>query len=126
MNLKYNQIAAGLIIGLLLGTLLGASPLRWKIRSLWDHRTPQERILGRISSRLDLSSEQKTKVAAILEAKRVKIDALFAEGRSKFQAVRMETRAEIRNILTPEQIKKFEVLEAEMDARFNRQKRRHF
>ena len=120
MSLKWNQIAVGFLAGLVIGCAVVASPLRRYLRESWDKRPHHERMLDKLSSRLSLTPEQKTKMAAIFEAKRSRIEALMAEGRPKFDAVREETRAEIRKILTPEQIAKFETLEAKMEKRFKK------
>lgn len=124
MNLKTAQISAAFLIGLIVGGV-AVGPVRREFRERWEKRSPQERMLARLSSKLQLSSEQKTKLAAIFQAKKIKIDALMAEGRPKFEAIRNETREEIRAILNSDQIEKFNKLDAEMEARFKKRFEKH-
>ncbi len=124
MNLKTGQVVVAFLVGLIVGGAIGASPLRRHLKQSWDKRAPHERMVKRLSHKLDLTPEQKTKVAAIFEAKKEKIDALFAEGRPKFDKIRAETREEIRKILNPDQIKKYEELEAKMEERFKKRRYR--
>ena len=83
----------------------------------WDSGQFQTRLLQRFSSKLKLAPEQRTQVAAILEAKRQKIDALRADIRPKFEEIRTSTAADIRKLLTLEQQQKFDVMQAEWESR---------
>lgn len=62
---------------------------------------------GRLDEQLDLTEEQKPKVEAILK-----------EQREKIRAVRKETRKRLKEVLTPEQIEKFERLGEEKRERW--------
>ena len=77
MRIEWKQVVAGLAVGMVLGAGMGA----WRIRAL--HRMPpearQQRLLGRFSSRLGLSDDQRAKVSAILDDKRRRMEALRAE-----------------------------------------------
>ncbi len=83
----------------------------------WDSGQFQARLLQRFSSKLKLTPEQRTQVATILEAKRQKIDALRADIQPKFEEIRTSIAADIRKLLTPEQEQKFDVMQAEGEAR---------
>ncbi len=120
MKLQWNQITAAFIGGLLVGTMAGGSPFFHNLTRKWDNQPPQERMLKRFAKRLSLTDEQKVQVASVMEQKRAKMDALFKEMKPKFEQVRTETSGEIRKFLTPEQQKKFEVMEAEMAKRFDK------
>lgn len=114
MKVQWKQVIASLLLGLLLGIVaaFGALPL------LHGHRDHHyTRMVERFSRRLDLTPEQKTQVSAILEAKRQKMDVLRAEVNPKFEEIRNSTKKEIRKILTAEQQKKFDALEARRAAR---------
>ncbi len=76
----------------------------------------QERLLNEFSTRLKLTPDQRQRVADILDAKRVKIEALRTEFRPKFDEIRATTRAEIRQVLTPEQQQQFDVMDAEFES----------
>lgn len=110
--MKWKQI----ILAFLLGTAFAAGTYWWK----WTfHRYMggQDRYhwkLKRFSSRLDLNEDQKAKIGSILEAKRQKIKTVREEVEPKYEAIRNSTREEIRSVLRPEQIEKFEKLDAEM------------
>jgi Spy/CpxP family protein refolding chaperone len=120
MNLKWNQITIALIVGLFAGALVADSPAAHDFMRKWDTHPPKERIVKRFAKRLNLTEEQKTQVAAVLEQKRAKMDAVFNEMKPKFEQVRAETSDEIRKLLNPEQQKKFAVMEAQMSERFNK------
>lgn len=116
MKIDWKQVVAGLAAGLILGAGMGA----WQIRRLhrgFNSAAHQQRMLERFSSRLKLTEEQRAKVSAILEAKRLRIDALRAEAVPKIEELRAATRAEIRALLAAKQLPDFEKLTAELEAR---------
>jgi Spy/CpxP family protein refolding chaperone len=120
MNLQWNQITAALIIGVGLGAIAGNSPyIHDAVRKL-DNRPPHVRMLERFAKRLDLTAEQKSQVSTIMEQKRARMNAVFNDMKPQFAQVRTETSDEIRKILTPEQQKKFAVMESKMSERFNK------
>ncbi len=119
MKLAWKQI----VVAFLVGALLGTAGSQWCAPFHgygWGSEHSQKRMLDRFNSRLKLTPDQRQKVAAILEAKRSKMGALRAEVHPKFEEIRNSTRAEIRQLLTPEQQKKFDVMNAEHDARAKR------
>ena len=120
MNLKWNQITAAFLVGAVAAMIACQPPFIHDLMRKFDNRPPQERMLQRFAKRLDLTEEQKTQVASILEQKRAKMDALFNEMKPKFEQVRIETGEEIRKFLNPEQQKKYEVMDSEMAERFNK------
>ncbi len=79
-------------------------------------RTPEQR-LKRFSEKLKLTPDQRQQVSTIFEASRTKMEALRAEFRPKFEAIRTDTRAQIRGLLTPDQQKTFDAMNAERDAK---------
>ena len=80
----------------------------------------EQRLLDRFSSKLQLTSEQRTQVATILEAKRQKMDALRAEIKPRFEEIRTSTSGEIRQLLNPDQQQRFDAMEAEWAAKKRR------
>ena len=80
----------------------------------------QEHMLKQFNDKLKLTPEQNAQVAAILEAKRQKIDALRAEIRPKFEELRSSTRSEIRQLLSSEQQQKFDVMETAFERKAKR------
>ena len=120
MTLAAKQI----LVGLAFGAVIGAVGAHW-IVPCYFHRqwTPgkfQARMLERLNSKLSLTPEQRTQVAAILDGKREKIQALRAQIRPQFKEIRASTSAEIRRILTPEQQKKFDVMNAKWEEKVKR------
>ena len=110
-----------LVIACALGVSVGVIGAGWcrffHVHRHWGDGEFQARTLQRFSSRLHLTPEQRRQVAAILEAKRQKLDALRAEIQPRFAEIRASTAAEIRRLLTLEQQKTFDVMQTEWDAR---------
>jgi hypothetical protein len=117
--MKWNHIAIAFFIGLFIGSIAGMYGRRIYKKS-WNRDTMHERLLKKMERRLDLSSEQKTQVESILESKRARADAAFSEIRPKMEAIRIETGAEIKKILSSEQQTKYDAMDAEMAARMKR------
>lgn len=61
-----------------------------------NHMSPEHR-LDRLEKELQLNPEQKAKV-----------DEIFKEQHEKFRVIREESHARIKNVLNPEQIKKWD------------------
>jgi Spy/CpxP family protein refolding chaperone len=120
MNLRWNQIAVGFLVGLLAGAIVGGSPYFRKLSERWDGRPPHNRMLNRFAKRLQLSEEQKAQVGGVLEQGRAKMDAVFKDVRPRFEQVRKETDDEIRAFLNPEQRQKFEKMNEERARHFNK------
>jgi Spy/CpxP family protein refolding chaperone len=124
MRIHWLRTLLTLALGFMLGAMFAAR---------WGHGRPPwlkepnleqryERLLERFNSKLGLTPEQKELVRAVLEVKRLKIEALRAATKPKFDEIRDSARAEIRKILTPEQQAKFDEMQKRWEAR--REKRR--
>ena len=120
MRLAWKQLIVALVLGGCLGFFGAAASLPRLFHHRWESGQFQHRLLEQFSSKLKLTPEQRTHIAAILEAKRQKIDALRAEIRPRFEEIRTSTGAEIRQLLTPEQQRKFDVMQAKWEARTKR------
>ncbi|HVO32317.1 MAG TPA: hypothetical protein VMU17_00280 [Elusimicrobiota bacterium] len=66
---------------------------------------------------LKLTPQQQTQVDAILSSGRQQMQQIYADARPRLDAVRNSTRAQIRQLLSPEQQIAFDRLEAKRDAR---------
>ena len=114
-------VGTQVVVALLLGGVVGFGIAQWRatagFHQRWEHGHGQAELLQRFGSKLRLTTEQHARVAAILEAKRQKIDALRAEIHPKFDQIRQETRTEIRQLLTPEQQRTFDAMTAEWESR---------
>jgi Spy/CpxP family protein refolding chaperone len=102
-----------LSVGLILGTALGALG-QWAV---WRHWKKQGQdpagIVEKLSRKLSLSEAQKAALKTILEAKSVKMKALYEQA----EAIHSSSRGEIRRILAPEQAEKFDAMVARRQAR---------
>ncbi len=77
-------------------------------------------MLNKMSKELSLTDDQKEKVRAIFEAHEPEMKKMHEQMRPLFDAIRNKTRAEIKTILTAEQLPKFEELNARMDERMEK------
>ncbi len=115
-----------IIASLLIGFILGAG-LVWnfkpKFQSKRNPDTHFKRMLEKFNSKLDLNAQQKEQVSDILKENRKKFDAMREDAKPKFEALRQETRDRISAILNPDQKKKYDILEAEMNSRRKKDKR---
>jgi len=75
------------------------------------HGDFKKKTSDRLSNKLDLTADQKTKVDSILEASHKKTKAVFDEVHPKMEAIRKSTDEEIKAVLTSEQKVKFEKLQ---------------
>ena len=120
MKRAWQQIAIAFALGGCAGVAVTWSCAPRMFRHRWGSGQFQQRLLNQFSSKLHLTPEQRTRVAAILDAKRQKIDVLRAEIRPRFEDIRTSTSAEIRQVLTPEQQRTFDAMEADWGARMKR------
>ena len=119
MKIAWKQVIVAFLLGAVIEAVAMAGP--WcgpRSHRQWGKSEDiQKKMLERFDSKLSLTADQRQQVATILEGKRTKIDALRAEMRPKFEEIRNATRAEIRQLLTPEQQTKFDKMTAEFDAK---------
>ncbi|MHB9156316.1 MAG: Spy/CpxP family protein refolding chaperone [Endomicrobiales bacterium] len=85
--------------------------------------TGQERKLETMSQALDLTPEQKEKVAAIMKESGEKAREEMKKSRESVKAIRTDSEQKIREVLTPEQAQKYGQLKAERTAK--REKKKH-
>ena len=108
----------------LAGLFFGIAVGRWTSFSGYHlpHEKRTEALLRRFSRELDLTSEQREKVRAVIERKSQKMQEAKAEVRPRMEKIRKEAREEIAALLTAKQVVKFEELEKEFE---RRRRRRH-
>ncbi len=109
MNNPTWKFAAVFILGILLGLAGGA----WGLRFFMDHRGPKDPtqfFLKKLDRELKLTSDQKPKVAEILNARKAEMDKLQDDTRPKFEAIRKNGLAQIRILLTVDQAAKFDAM----------------
>ena len=101
MKLDWRQVCLGFALGLVAAA--GVQQLSWRRRS-------PERHIKRFAAELQLTSEQTEKMRS-----------LFEEGRRKMVLLADERRGKIRELLTPEQLAKFdEIRERKKKKRYPR------
>ena len=113
-----------------LGMVCGAVVDRWAISeryrpfaSRWQARgktsgDQKDRMLARYQKELDLTEEQQTRLAKILEESRRSMGKIRRSVRDRWDAVARDTRSSIRELLTPEQQEKFD----KMSEKFRRRR----
>lgn len=115
-----NWIIVGIITTLLLGFILGVvadrtlSIKRYKHRLAYKGRAAkaltEERLLNRLSRKLDLTRVQIQAIGGILRVQSIKIKQLREEQKSKMKLIMQETQEKIKTHLTPEQQEKYDKL----------------
>ncbi len=119
MNSNWKYIVVALVLGIAIGAVGTIKGFQCGLRGSWKNpEKMHQRMLKEFTSKLNLTPDQQQKVSAILDDTGKKITTLREEVHPKFEAIRNSTRAQIREILTPEQQKKFDVISEKMDARF--------
>lgn len=89
----------------------------------WQHKRGDR--LERLTKALDLTPDQVAKIKPIFEQARPQMKAARQESKQKMEAIRENTMAQIRPILTPAQQQKFDAIKkAREDMRKARQEMR--
>jgi hypothetical protein len=105
----YLQIAAATVIlacGIIIGS--GAALLHFKDDIVPNRLPPSGAIVRDMQARYDLTEEQTEKVDAVLAASRERMHTFFEGMREKMDAEFKELSSAMKDILTPEQFKRWE------------------
>jgi len=124
-------IAAALAV-FILGCVTGAAlDSAYRLRAAGQRRpSPSRRLQGRgdffeaLQKNLDLDASQSEKIRGIIDETREGYRQLQTEVSPRYDALRLDGRAKIRALLTPEQQQKFDQMTAERDARRQAEERR--
>jgi len=119
-NLHWHQILISLLLGMLVGFFATQISFLENLGKCGKRGFSKQHMVDRLSKKLSLDAEQKSKLQTIFETRRPQMLALRDEIRPKFEALRDSTRAEIRKILNPEQQVKFEELSKKWDEKKKR------
>ena len=114
------QIRVAALVIFLLGFTAGILTLN--VYRAWAYRnpsTPEDRF-EKLSSRLQLTAEQKPKVQQILNETREQLRALRKESEPRVVEIRRQADERMQQTLTPEQWQRFQQLKAEMGERRHR------
>ncbi len=117
MRIVWNYVLLAFCAGLLIGAWVGVYHERTVFHQFWSHGPDTQKILARLSRKLDLTPQQEQQVELLLEAKREKILSLHQQMSSQFEALRLSMRADMAEILTPEQQVQFVQMTQEWDKR---------
>ncbi len=110
------------LIGLLMVSfLLGAVGTAVYDSIALDSHTGKKRgrssrgMVVKLSRELELAPEQKERLERILEESRQQMMALSRSMKPKYRQIKLETREQIRGILSPEQVERFNKMMQERD-----------
>lgn len=116
MNPRSN-VAAALLIGLIVGVWTGSSLDRKAMRRLHGQGPNVEKMVKRLKRDLKLDEAQTVAVRSALESRRPQHMKLREEHEARFRALRAEIEADIEKVLTPEQKVRFAEKRAEWEKR---------
>ena len=126
-TMSWNQV----LISLLIGFVAGSFYTDWRREHHFGMqggmhcrggKDMKQFMVKRFTRELHLSPDQSQKVEAVFEKRRPQMTALSKEMRPKFEALRSETQAEIRPILTPDQQKKFDEMNRRMEEKWEKRR----
>jgi Spy/CpxP family protein refolding chaperone len=100
--------------------MIGIKREKMVFHQFWKRGPDTQKIIAKLSRKLDLSAPQLDQVQSILDAQRQKVMALHQEMSSQFDVIRLSMRTDMQKILTPDQQKKFIEMTQRWDARHKR------
>jgi Spy/CpxP family protein refolding chaperone len=112
---KWIKASLVFVVGLLLGSVVTVLYINHCMNRLWMNSGNHHHVLDRLACELNLTADQKTRVEAILESEDANVNKLRDMDRDKFRAIRDKIDAEIRPLLTPDQIKKLDALKEQRE-----------
>jgi Spy/CpxP family protein refolding chaperone len=101
------------IAGITSGAFLGVHHLRGHFLGPPNSGDVAGRMREHFRRALDLTSEQESKIASIIDATTAKLEAIRIETAERVRTVMEDSKREVAPFLSPEQQKKLEKLEAE-------------
>jgi hypothetical protein len=108
--------AALLAVVFVAGVLVGAATDR-AIGSPPEHRPRRHGIDAEVLERMRLDARQEAEVDRILERRRTEAAAVWSEVKPRLNQVVADTRADLSRILTPEQLREYDLWIAERSRR---------
>jgi len=106
----------------LLGVIVGGASVYYYAWSTghWHRPFDRQSFVNRLKGELDLSDTQVTQLNRILDGSTTRVRAAQEQSDAQLNAIRQDTRNQIRQILTTEQSRKFEDLVRRWDERRRR------
>jgi Spy/CpxP family protein refolding chaperone len=111
----YLYFAVTFLLGVILGGV-GVYYFGWST-GRWHRGLNKDRAVARLKRALDLSDAQVQQVSQIFDETSQKMRDLQKQIDPQFRGFREEARSRTRQILNPEQVKKFDELVKQMDER---------
>ena len=112
MKIEWKQVAIAVLIGGAIGFAGARISTPYFLHKRLERGGFKEKMMDRFSKKLNLTSEQREKISSIFESSRQEIQKMQAEIKPRFEEIRTSTNAKIREVLNPEQQKKFDEMEA--------------
>jgi hypothetical protein len=109
------MITAAFVAGIAAG-VAGSAALRDRGREHQRERSPGLSYIDRLDRELQFTPEQRDSVVAILRRHDATTKQIWRDSRQRFEAVRTQLRAEIMNLLNPEQRERYQALIARSDS----------
>ena len=127
MNLKPRIMAAGLLTTVFLtGAIVGGVS-----STAWGGNDDRQRSEGnrkpfaeKLAVELELTAEQRTTLDSVLERRREDMCSIWKELHPRYRSVRDSVRADIANMLQPNQMDKFEAFKVRGDSMWANRKGR--
>jgi len=117
-HLAWKQILIAVAVSFVFGVAFGRFEFSHRMHDKWkDPEARQQWILKRLDTKLVLNTEQEEQIASILKASAPKMDAVRSKIRPELEALRQEVRLQIMPILTAEQQKWYDQMEADRQER---------
>lgn len=110
----------GLLVGGVADHIYGVTHAQPNVRVVKE--LPKAEVVQKFTNRLNLSADQQQQLGVIISDTRSRWRALYAPLDAQHEQIRMEGRAKIRAMLTPDQLPKFDAFMAEMDAEHRKEK----
>lgn len=107
---RSKMLALGLLAAaLVLGGALGAAGAFWRTADSCEPGRGRgaEAYIERLARELDLSPEQRARVADVLEHQRAEMSTLWREMRPRADKIRADARREVTALLTPDQQERY-------------------
>ena len=110
------------LLTFLLGAVIGASGVYYYAWSTghWHRSFNRSNFVSHLQKDLNLSETQTQQVRQIIEGSTQRFQSAQQQAGSQLNAIRQETRSQIRQILTPQQSQKFDDLVRHWDERRRR------
>ncbi len=124
MTVRRRHLAAVFCFGLLAGAAAYGLWAR-QVHAPRDPAKRTDRILKKLSARLDLSADQQKKIRTLIERRQEYARAAHKKYADKNKAALESTRKEIRALLSSEQKDRFQKMTSEWDARRKRRRAKH-